>query len=114
PNENENKGAIIENQINLAITPFYKFPREIRSEYNVAFYDTSKKSKSEDFDYNLSFYNAENDLVNQGVAMKRRNFEDTKLANMTSYSLKYDFSRIVVQHQYGKGVLIPKYKEDVG
>src|SRR5690606_15217453 len=38
-NESANKGTIVENRINLGITPFYKFPLTIKPEYNIALYE---------------------------------------------------------------------------
>lgn len=108
--ERANKGAIIENRINLGITPFYKFPKNINPEYNIAFYDADRNPLLENNKYHLQFYNSKGQSLNLNSPVQRRKKEDENL-DMWAYVLKTNFTYLQLKHNYARGVLIPQFEK---
>lgn len=111
--ESQNQGAILEYNINLAITPFYKFPDSVTAEYNVGFYDADINPLFENVDYNLSFIKNDNKEVSNVLPVKRRHKAE-EIADMTSYKVDSNFDYIRLENQFAKGVFVPKMDKKVG
>lgn len=110
-NESANKGTIVENRINLGITPFYKFPMAIKPEYNIALYEGDYVFK--DNKYELEYYNQKNEQILNVTAVQRR-FKDEETYNMFGQLVKSNFDYIKLKHSYATGILLPKFFENVG
>lgn len=108
--EGFNKGAIIENRINVGITPFYKFPSNLEPEYNIAFYDADRNPLFENNKYQISFFNSSSELINVNSPTQRRKKEDENL-DMMSYVARDNFSYLQVSHSYAKGILVPNFEK---
>ncbi|WP_282017685.1 cell division protein FtsA [Salegentibacter mishustinae] len=108
--ESANKGAIIENRLNLGITPFYKFPNNLDSEYNIAFYDADRNPLLENNKYQINFFNSNSELVDVNSPIQRRKKEDENL-DMLSYVVRDNFSFLQLSHLYSKGILVPKFEK---
>src|SRR5690606_3896863 len=110
-NQETNKGTIVENRINLGITPFFKFPQTIKPEYNIALYEGDYVFK--DNIYELEYYNQENKQIPSVTAVQRR-FKDEETYNMFGQLVKSNFDYIKLKHNYATGILLPKFFENVG
>ncbi|MCB7481625.1 hypothetical protein [Christiangramia sediminis] len=108
--EGFNKGAIIENRINVGITPFYKFPSNLEPEYNIAFYDADRNPLFENNKYQISFFNSSSEFINVNSPTQRRKKEDENL-DMMSYVARDNFSYLQVSHSYAKGILVPNFEK---
>ena len=111
--EVQNKGAIIENKINIGITPFYTFPSTISPEYNVAFYDADSNPILDANKYDFQFYNSDNGVVNLLQKTQRR-FKEEENVNMYGLLVNSNFEYIRVKHEFAKGILVPKFNSKVG
>jgi len=111
--EKANKGTIIENRINLGITPFYKFPETIHQEYNVALYDADFVFDNNHF--KLTYFDSENDSIpdNQIHSVQRR-FKEEETYNMFGDVVKSNFDYIQLKHDFAKGIMVPQFFERVG
>jgi len=110
--QEKNKGAVIENRINMAISPFYKFPMDVTPEYNIAFYDADYIPLLENNNYKFSFFNTENNAI-EGVQQVQRRFKKEENVNMLASIVNENFNYIQVIHSYAKGIIIPKFEERV-
>lgn len=110
-NESENKGAIIENRINLGISPSYKFPENISKEYNVALYDADFNSLFENNSYRVEFYNSTGRISNINAPTQRRKKSEENI-DMLAYVVNENFSFLRVNHQFGSGIILPKFKKE--
>lgn len=111
-NEENNKGAIIENRINLGISPFYKFPEDNTAEYNIAFYDSEFIPLLKDVSFKLEYYTEDNKLI-QNIQQKQRRYKNEENVNMYANIVNQNFDYIRLQHDFGAGLLIPKFKENI-
>lgn len=111
-NEIQNKGAIIENQINFGITPFYKFPNTVNPEYNVGFYDADSNPLMSGNKYHLKFYTTNNEVVNS-VQQTQRRFKEEENINMYGLVVSDNFDYIQVINDFAKGILVPKFDANV-
>jgi len=110
--EAQNKGAIIENKINLGITPFYSFPDKIKAEYNVAFYDADSNPLLDGNTYRIQFYGSNNEVVDAVQESKRRN-KDEENVNMQGFVVNDNFNFIRVSNKFANGILVPKFDHNV-
>ena len=110
--QEKNKGAVIENRINLAITPFYKFPVNITPEYNVAFYDADYIPLLENNKFQFSFFNSKNQEI-QGTQQVQRRFKEEENINMFSNIVNENFKYIQVKHAFAKGIIIPEFEKRI-
>ncbi|SIR14661.1 hypothetical protein [Maribacter ulvicola] len=69
--ELDNKGAVIENRINIAITPFYEFPESIQPAYNIAYYDADRIPLLEGNVFDYEYYSSKNDLIRNVEPVRR-------------------------------------------
>ncbi|NJX17441.1 hypothetical protein, partial [Tamlana crocina] len=91
--EKGNKGTIIENRINLGITPFYKFPATIHQEFNVALYDADFIFDNNRFE--LNYYDAENKPIPMDkIHQVQRRFKEEETYNMFGEVVKSNFDYI--------------------
>jgi len=112
-NEEINKGTIVENRINIGITPFYKFPEGIHQEYNVALYEGD--FIFENNRYELNYFDAENKIVPIGNVHKvQRRFKEEETYNMFGEIVKSNFDYIQLKHEFASGIIIPKFYKRIG
>ncbi|ADV48154.1 hypothetical protein Celal_0824 [Cellulophaga algicola DSM 14237] len=111
-NEEKNKGAVIENRINVAITPFYKFPDTLVPEYNVAFYDADYIPLLQQNTFNFSFYTAKNQKINVMPPVQRR-YKQEENISMVSSVVNENFNYIQVKHDFAAGIIIPFFDNSV-
>lgn len=111
--EIENKGTIIENRLNLGISPFYTFPKAIPPEYNVVLYDADFNPLLEGNTYQVQFYKANSEAINL-VQKTQRRFKEEENVNMYGLVVNSNFDFIQVSHDHAKGILIPKFDYKVG
>ena len=111
--EHKNKGAIIENRINVGITPFFRFPKSINPEYNVALYDADFIFDNNRFE--LTYFDSDNKVIpaNQIHKVQRR-FKEEETYNMFGDVVKSNFDYIQLKHDYAKGILVPLFFERIG
>ncbi|MGY5846616.1 hypothetical protein ACW6QP_04290 [Salegentibacter sp. HM20] len=110
---NANKGAIIENRINLGITPFYKFPDSIHQEYNIALYDADFVFDNNRFE--LHYFDAENKAVPmEKIHQVQRRFKQEETYNMFGEVVKSNFDYIQLKHNFASGILVPQFFERIG
>ena len=112
-NEMDNKGAVIENRINIAITPFYEFPESIQPEYNIAYYDADRIPLLEGNIFDFEYYTSENELIS-GVKRAQRRFKKEENINMKANVVNENFSYIRLKHSFANGIIIPKFNNNVG
>lgn len=110
--EIDNKGAVIENRINIAITPFYKFPESIQPEYNIAYYDADRIPLFENNTFDFEYYTSKNELIS-AVNQVQRRFKKEENINMVANVVNENFSYIRLKHGFANGVLIPKFNNKV-
>ena len=111
--EKANKGTIIENRINLGITPFYKFPDTIHQEYNVALYDADFVFDNNRFE--LTYFDAENKQVPmEKIHQVQRRFKEEETYNMFGEVVKSNFDFIQLKHNFASGVLVPQFFDRIG
>ena len=111
--EKENKGTIIENRINLGISPFYKFPKSVYQEYNVAFYDADYIFENNR--YELGYFDDNNRQIPiEKIHSVQRRFKEEETYNMLGDIVKGNFDYIRLKHDFASGVLIPKFFNRVG
>ncbi len=111
--EKANKGTIIENRINLGITPFYKFPDTIHQEYNVALYDADFIFDNNRFE--LNYFDAENKSVPmEKIHHVQRRFKAEETYNMYGEVVKSNFEYIQLKHNFASGVLVPQFFDRIG
>lgn len=109
----ENKGAVIENRINLAISPFFKFPDNVASEYNVAFYDADFIPLLDGNTYQLTYFDiANNEIID--VQKVQRRFKEEENINMFGYVVNHNFEYLQLKHGFARGLIIPKFESTVG
>ena len=112
-NEPANKGAIIENRINVGITPFYKFPQSINPEYNVALYDADFIFDNNQFE--LSYFDQDNKLIPSNQIHKvQRRFKEEETYNMFGDVVKANFDYIQLKHDFAKGIMVPQFFDRIG
>jgi len=109
---NENKGAVIENRINLAITPFYKFPDGVEPEYNIAFYDADFIPLLDDNTFEFRYFDTSNIEIPHVQKVQRR-FKEEENTNMYGYIVNQNFEYIQVRHSFATGVILPKFEDKV-
>src|SRR5690606_2399213 len=112
-NEELNKGAIIENKINLGITPFYKFAEDIEPEYNVAFYDADSLPIFQGNKYTINFFKSYNQHVNL-IQETQRRFKAEENLDMYGLVVNSNFDYLQIKHDYASGILIPNFESKVG
>ncbi len=111
--EKTNKGTIIENRINLGITPFYKFPDTIHQEYNVALYDADFVFDNNRFE--LNYFDAENKQVPmEKIHQVQRRFKEEETYNMFGEVVKSNFDFIQLRHNFASGILVPQFFNRIG
>lgn len=111
--EKANKGTIIENRINLGITPFYKFPDAIHQEYNVALYDADFIFHN--YRFELNYFDAENKSVPmEKIHQVQRRFKEEETFNMFGEVVKSNFDYIQLKHNFASGVLVPQFFDRIG
>ncbi|MET6989149.1 hypothetical protein [Sediminicola arcticus] len=108
----ENKGAVIENRINLAITPFYKFPIGVEPEYNIAFYDADFIPLLEDNAYEFKYFDNKNHEI-PNVQKVQRRFKEEENINMFGYVVNHNFDYIQIKHSFGSGLILPEFEKRV-
>lgn len=108
----ENKGAVIENRINIAITPFYKFPEGVEPEYNIAFYDADFIPLLDDNAYEFKYFDSTNVEIPHVQKVQRR-FKEEENINMYGYIVNQNFQYIQVRHSFATGVILPKFEDRV-
>lgn len=114
--EEKNNGAIIENAINLGITPFYKFPVNIQPEYNLAFYNfKSPNPLFGSINFDLDFYNSENQILeHRDIVQKNQiRFMNEEGIDGFSYVIQNNFDYVQIKHNYATGILIPKFNKEI-
>ncbi|MFT6841827.1 MAG: hypothetical protein ACJASR_000589 [Psychroserpens sp.] len=110
--EVKNKGAVIENRINFAITPFYKFPLSISPEYNVAFYDADYIPLLENNIFQFNYFNSKNKIIEKVKSAQRR-FNKEENVNMVANIVNENFKYIQLKHSFASGILVPKLDERI-
>ena len=108
--EVKNKGAVVENRLNLGLTPFYKFPEDIFTEYNIALYDADKNPLFDKNEISLNFIDKNNREIKINPPIQRRKKVEENL-NMWAYTVNENFSYMVYKHKFGQGLLIPAFKK---
>lgn len=114
--EGKNNGAIVENTINLGITPFYKFPVNIQPEYNLAFYNLkSPNPLFGSIHFDLDFYNSENKILeHRDIVQKNQiRFMNEEGIDGFSYVIQKNFDYVQIKHNYATGILIPKFNKEI-
>lgn len=110
-----NKGTIIENRINLGITPFYKFPENVYQEYNVALYDADFLPIFEKTRYELNYFDPENNQIPvEKIHKTQRRFKEEETYNMFGFAVKSNFDYIQLKHDFASGILIPNFFSRIG
>ena len=108
-----NKGTIIENRINIGISPFYKFPETIHQEYNVALYDADFIFDNNKFE--LEYFDSENKPVPiEKIHQVQRRFKEEETYNMFGEVVKSNFDYIQLKHNFASGVLVPQFYKRIG
>lgn len=111
--ERTNKGAIIENRINLAITPFYEFPRTVHQEYNVALYEGDYIF--DDNKYELNYYNSNNQVLEENQIQRvQRRYKEEETFNMFANVVNSNFKYIQLKHNFASGILVPLFYDRIG
>lgn len=113
--EEENKGAVIENRINLGVSPFFEFPDNAPAEYNVMFYDADVAELNSLFSgiqYDIEFYKSGHKI--DAVNKTQRRFKSDYNFDGFSYIVNSNFDFISLDNGYAKGILIPKLKKGLG
>lgn len=110
--ETDNKGAVVENRINVAITPFYEFPESITPEYNIAYYDADRIPLLEGNVFEFGYYNSKNELITTVNQVQRR-FKKEENINMIANVVNENFNYIRLKHGFANGVIIPKFNNKV-
>lgn len=110
--EESNKGAIIENRINLGVTPFYKFGNTVEPEYNIAFYDADSLPIFQGNKYSIDFYKSYSEKVTT-VQETQRRFKGEENIDMFGLVVNSDFDYIQIKHDYASGILIPNFESKV-
>ena len=111
--EKLNKGAIIENRINIGITPFYKFPETIHQVYNVALYEADFIFDNNRFE--LNYYDSRNKLVPMDqIHHVQRRFKEEETYNMFGDIVKSNFDYIQLKHNFASGILVPQFYDRIG
>jgi len=111
-NLKDNKGAVIENRINLAITPFFKFPEGVEPEYNIAFYDADYIPLLDDNSFEFKYFDTSNKDIPHVQKVQRRLKEEENI-DMFGYIVNQNFQYIQVRHSFATGVILPKFEDRV-
>ncbi len=113
PDEEHNKGVIIENQFGVTVYPFIKTGKQTESHhYRVALIDRDISPFSKHNNYALSFFqNAQNNQVAQKAMKKRSDKEADDRATSQYYVLEDEFDFIQVKNYQAEGIIIPKFPE---
>lgn len=106
--EKNNKGAIFENAINIAITPMVKFPDVIHKEFNIMLIERNNSALLENEAYNLSFYK---NGVEVSAVKVQRTWKSEQAFNAIVYKINDNFDNIRVSNKYGTNIVLPKYKD---
>ena len=106
----KNKGVIIENRINLAVTPFYKFPNKDLAEYNVSLYEAERNPMFDDAKFELAFYRNGGEKINTTTPYQRISKKED-IMNLYNYTVESNIGRIDVNNSYTGAVLIPLMEE---
>jgi hypothetical protein len=112
---NKNKGTIIENRINLGITPFYKFPDSMYQEYNIALYDADFLPIFKKTRYELNYFDTQNNKIPiEKINKVQRRFKEEETYNMFGNVVKSNFDYIQIKHDFASGILIPNFFSGIG
>ncbi len=104
PNEESNKGTVIENQFGLTLFPFIKS----QTDYRIVLTDYDVKPHTKHNKYQLSFY-TENQMVETRDKKQRSNKEHSTITS-EYYILENGFDYIVMTHNWATGIIIPKFR----
>ena len=114
PDLNRNKGVIIENQFGVTIFPFIKInsPR-VKNHYRVMLLDRDILGMTRNYDYNLEFYQDENNQKVDVIAETIRSDKTATRQEATTkfYVLENEFDYIQVHHSVARGIIVPKFIE---
>lgn len=113
PDERQNIGIIIENQMTVAIYPFVKTPTEINPHYRVLCVDRDVSSLTKNLNYNLNFYTDENPKNSIGGLTKKNRSNKNQSHGVTTnyYIVEQNFDFVEVSHNNATGLLIPRFTQ---
>lgn len=113
PDENQNIGIVIENQMTVAVYPFVKTPTEINPHYRVLCVDRDVSSLTKNLNYNLNFYTDENPKNSIGGLTKKNRSNKNQSHPVTTnyYIVEQNFDFVEVSHNNAIGLLIPKFTQ---
>lgn len=113
PDIDRNVGAVIENRFNITVYPFLKTNQGIPS-YRVGIMNIDNHNLYSHSEYNLSFYNNEEEIITTLLPSKRSDRKKGAQLDSSYHTVLANFDYIEIRHQWAKGILIPIFKEPSG
>jgi hypothetical protein len=111
--EKNNIGVIMENVFTVALYPFLKYPSNVKADYRVAVYEGDYLPITEQNQYELSFYDDENKLIEDLPISQKRFKNEIDYSNKT-YILSKNFNYIRVSNNFGNGIIYPLFQTYTG
>ena len=111
PDEKNNIGVVIENQMTIALYPFIKTTNNINPHYRVLCVDRDVAISTKNINYNLNFYcdNNPSSFIS-GIPKKNRSNKNQSHGVTTNYYIvEQNFDFIEVSHNNATGIVIPKF-----
>jgi len=116
PNEEQNKGVIVEHQFGITLFPFVKIPNnQINKFYRIQLIDRDVTGEHKNSDFDLNFYSNSSEKVIEIIDKpKRSNKNDLNHgASSQYYVLENDFDYIQFKNTIdsgASGIIIPKWE----
>lgn len=110
---NQNIGYVLENQINLAVYPFFRTPAYLAPHYRVLFVDRDLATTTKENNYTLQFLSDIESGKSKNIISKknRSNKNQAHGATTNYYIIEENFDYIEISHKYVSGILIPQFKD---
>jgi hypothetical protein len=113
PNEEQNKGVIVEHQFGVTLFPFIKTNNpNIEAYYRVQLVDRDVTGILKNSEYDLSFYsNTKSEFLEiRGKKTRRRKNPEALEPGSQYYVLNQEFDFIQVKNNLASGIIIPKWQ----
>ncbi len=113
PDEENNKGVIIESQFGVTIYPFVKTRGKTENaHYRVQFIDRDVSPYNKHHEYQLRFFQNQGNLETKTEARKQRSDKQRDdRASSQYYVVEEEFDYVQVKNQVAEGIIIPKFPE---
>ena len=113
PDEENNKGVIIESQFGITLYPFIKTQGKTENaHYRVQFIDRDVSPYNKHHEYQLRFFRNQDNLEKKAEARKQRsNKQRDDRATSQYYVVEKEFDYVQVKNQVAAGIIIPKFPE---